>query len=226
MVEGAITVTVDALNALDTTEFQEQIRCCLHCALIDNHGNIGSTWEEVIQPTIDCVFSSGAGEIGPIYALFMTSIGLSTYQLQASLAAIAETSCAPCEDCPDCVDKVVAASVWNGGNGFDAGEVISGLHYEVTSTGSWCNVNNGSFPNSDANGNTSITAPSGFVLPGVNIQRLLYRLGTSGPWLDGGSSFNFDPGFDTHLYLINNDNADASSYTDNIGSMTCHICQS
>lgn len=101
LVEGAVEATTDLLRASDTEEFQEFVRCCIHCALLDNNGEVGNTWEAAIGPAIDCIASNTTSIIGPVYALMMTAIALQTYQLQAALARNESSSCAPCEDCPE-----------------------------------------------------------------------------------------------------------------------------
>lgn len=101
LVEGAIEATTDTLRATDTEEFQEYVRCCIHCALLDNGGEVGQAWEDAVGPFIDCIAQNVTSVIGPVYAFMMTAIALKTYQLQASLARNESTSCAPCENCPD-----------------------------------------------------------------------------------------------------------------------------
>lgn len=105
-VQGAAQYTVDYITSLDTETFQEEVRCCLYCELKDHDGGFGTSWEDVLQPAIDCVSGLG-GAIGPMYALFMTTLALSSYQLQGRMAGTQETSCEDCADCPgNCVDIV------------------------------------------------------------------------------------------------------------------------
>lgn len=102
-VEGVVTETLDLLRAWDTEEFQEFVRCALYCELVKHGGGFGDSWDDVMAPWVAKVAAKLDTGLGPVYALFLESIALQTYQLQASVGSLSEVSCLQCVDCPDLI---------------------------------------------------------------------------------------------------------------------------
>jgi hypothetical protein len=151
----------------------------------------------------------------------MRAIALQTYQMQASIAALSEESCAPCDDCPDCDEIDVPANAWGSGEMYNTGiDLVAGHHYRFIATGTWYTGADTVGPNGNSNYGSAFCYP---VLGTYGA--LIYRVGTSGDWFLSGSNHEFDAGSSGRLYMGMNDTCDGTAHADNSGTLHVQVCE-